>query len=613
MKIAITKSARANFMTAYNEGKLAEGSAQNIGGNITGDRHELNRQMLMVAQGAERASQIKSPFAHLKVSVSPQDANLSNRTFRKIGEKVLERLGYENVPFVIYRHNDTAHPHIHIILSRVGFDGKLTSDSFDGLKCRKIERELEREFELTERSNRLISGKGIRMPGHSERYQMREKQAMTKDLQRKGYDDKQIEERLKNLDRAQSTHRRYVIQAHLESIHDRPTEIVYLKRMERRGIEVWRHEFSKNGKPSYGLTYKIKPELIRSAFMSTQLDGIVAGMPMQNTYRPGEEIKHPFYGHIPGSVQIGATGKPELCLYDTKPVEQLQPMSFRASNLGPLLMHDSVIKGLSLTSKSTFKAITVERSRSKLQTYERTPFTANESALESSLLLAAETRSSSRVKECLATPGVLESVQRKAQAFMPEDLTFIREVKSKIQLTGQPGLFKSATPSRTVEQRNTFEEYAHLTGRKPNEQTRQFLELLQAGNFPQVKLTLERAGTAGESRKDALDPEVTRLSGIPIDLHLTCFDFRCRMEPIMNDYVDSEYEERKRQQREARELMKAIGERDYRQADRLLSGKPDLKLVPMRILESVEQQELSERLRLQMSRSKSQALLPGTG
>jgi hypothetical protein len=69
--------------------------------------------------------------------------------------------------YLIARHHDTLHEHIHIIASRIRMDGSVVSDSWDYRRSEVIVRQLEKEFSLeatpcsNERVAEKVEGKGI--------------------------------------------------------------------------------------------------------------------------------------------------------------------------------------------------------------------------------------------------------------------------------------------------------------------------------------------------------------------------------------------------------------------------------------------------------------------
>lgn len=591
MKISISKAKQVYWMSAYNEDKQEVGSAVAIGGNNHGTKEEQNRMFTQVANGYRRP-QVQNRFVHIKIAVSPQDDNLSNRTFNKIGEQVLERLGYTNVPFKIYRHYDTAHPHIHIIASRIRFDNSLVRDSFEGLKCRAIERELEAEFELTPNADRLLSAKGIRKPGYTERWQLKEQEALLKDWTKKGLSPEEIQVKLQSNKRGQSTHRRYVINSIVESMADRPTLKVFLSRLERRGVRMIRHEFERNQKTYYGVSYKVDPSLIKTSFLSNELDGRFSGMNLDEAHGK-EKIKHPFYGVIDANYRLSPLGKPELCLYDTLPVEQMKPMSFRASNLGPYFSMDSLKSNLTLINPALLNEITIKRTSGKREKgsstqYPKLTLTAKEDTDTSSILVAAECRSASRVREVLARGYDLAKLRTQAGAFSAEEEDFIIKQKEVLNTRKQVGpmAMKLSNPL------DAHTEYRLLTGEVPNTATREILSLVDQQNWAGIALTLKRA-EAQYDIKEMPNPALSKLSALPRELTLPFFDYQAIYRSLENAEGIDEAENKRRAKE--RELAQALEQGNEVKAERLLEEGARVREIPRALVMQIKNEKVKQR------------------
>jgi hypothetical protein len=74
---------------------------------------------------------------------------LSEDRWREVAERYLEHLGYGRSPFIVVRHGDTEHDHVHIIAARIEAGGRTVSDSQDYRRGEVILRRLEREYGLT--------------------------------------------------------------------------------------------------------------------------------------------------------------------------------------------------------------------------------------------------------------------------------------------------------------------------------------------------------------------------------------------------------------------------------------------------------------------------------
>lgn len=84
---------------------------------------------------------------HVSLSAAP-DERLSDATWTDIGQRYLAGMGLTGNQYVITRHEDTEHEHIHLVVNRIGFDGKVVSDSHDYRRQEALMREIERDYQL---------------------------------------------------------------------------------------------------------------------------------------------------------------------------------------------------------------------------------------------------------------------------------------------------------------------------------------------------------------------------------------------------------------------------------------------------------------------------------
>jgi hypothetical protein len=78
---------------------------------------------------------------------------VSNERMLAIAQEYMERMGFDNNPYFIFRHHDTSHPHCHILALRTRFDGTTVSDSNNYKRSEKIIRELEKQYGLEQVAN----------------------------------------------------------------------------------------------------------------------------------------------------------------------------------------------------------------------------------------------------------------------------------------------------------------------------------------------------------------------------------------------------------------------------------------------------------------------------
>ena len=91
---------------------------------------------------------LKKYFYHTSINF-PYHEKLSNETMKQIGLDYLKGNGFDQHQYIIFRHNDVDHPHLHILVNRIGYDGKVMSESNDYARSEKVLRELEKKYNLT--------------------------------------------------------------------------------------------------------------------------------------------------------------------------------------------------------------------------------------------------------------------------------------------------------------------------------------------------------------------------------------------------------------------------------------------------------------------------------
>jgi hypothetical protein len=84
---------------------------------------------------------------HVSLSAAPGE-QLTDEQWRAIGQRYLQGMGLNQNQYIITRHNDTEHEHVHLLTNRIQFDGAVTSDSHDYRRQEALMREIERDFHL---------------------------------------------------------------------------------------------------------------------------------------------------------------------------------------------------------------------------------------------------------------------------------------------------------------------------------------------------------------------------------------------------------------------------------------------------------------------------------
>lgn len=92
---------------------------------------------------------LKKYFYHTSINFPPGE-DLSNEKMKQIGLDYLAANGFNQHQYIMFRHRDADHPHIHILVNRIGYDGTVVTDSNDYARSEKVLRDLERKYNLTQ-------------------------------------------------------------------------------------------------------------------------------------------------------------------------------------------------------------------------------------------------------------------------------------------------------------------------------------------------------------------------------------------------------------------------------------------------------------------------------
>ena len=89
----------------------------------------------------------KKTVFHCSLNPHP-DEKLSDERLTQIAKEYMEALGYGNQPYIVFKHNDIAREHIHIVSLRVDSKGRKINDKYEGRRSKKITDALEKKYNL---------------------------------------------------------------------------------------------------------------------------------------------------------------------------------------------------------------------------------------------------------------------------------------------------------------------------------------------------------------------------------------------------------------------------------------------------------------------------------
>ena len=135
----------------YNFKKVEKGEAsvllaaelyQNKEGRYTMEEVFADMQALI-----PKKCRTKKTMFHCSLNPHP-DEKLSDEQLVQIAKEYMEALGYGKQPYIVFKHNDIAREHIHIVSLRVDGEGKKINDRFEKRRSKQITDTLERKFGL---------------------------------------------------------------------------------------------------------------------------------------------------------------------------------------------------------------------------------------------------------------------------------------------------------------------------------------------------------------------------------------------------------------------------------------------------------------------------------
>jgi len=135
----------------YNEAKVANRVgelllASGFGTDIDGLR--FSQKIYRFEQLNDRNNHVKTKALHISLNFPPEE-DLSSDKLQQIAVDYMERIGFGRQPYLVYRHFDADHPHIHIVTNTIRADGTAISLHNIGKEISEPAREaIEREYGL---------------------------------------------------------------------------------------------------------------------------------------------------------------------------------------------------------------------------------------------------------------------------------------------------------------------------------------------------------------------------------------------------------------------------------------------------------------------------------
>ena len=89
----------------------------------------------------------EKPILHISLNPDPKDV-LTDDQYSEIAQEYMQKLGYGDQPYIVYKHEDIDRHHLHIVSVRVDENGKKLDHNFEYRKSMEICRNLEQNYNL---------------------------------------------------------------------------------------------------------------------------------------------------------------------------------------------------------------------------------------------------------------------------------------------------------------------------------------------------------------------------------------------------------------------------------------------------------------------------------
>lgn len=102
------------------------------------------------------STRTERPMVHISLNPHPDD-RLSDVEYAELAREYMEKMGFGDMPYMVYKHMDIDRHHLHIVALRVDTDGRCISDKNNFYRSKDICRELEKKYNLRSSERQKIT------------------------------------------------------------------------------------------------------------------------------------------------------------------------------------------------------------------------------------------------------------------------------------------------------------------------------------------------------------------------------------------------------------------------------------------------------------------------
>ena len=158
----------------YNEQKVKQNKAECIMAvNYPKDLSRLNfhSKLTRLVKQASLNENVKRNSIHISLNFHPSE-KLSRQNLEEIATTYMDKIGFGKQPFLVYKHNDAGHPHIHIITTNIQTSGKrIELHNIGRNQSEKARKEIEILFGLIKAESNKQQEQKLQIPINSQKVQ----------------------------------------------------------------------------------------------------------------------------------------------------------------------------------------------------------------------------------------------------------------------------------------------------------------------------------------------------------------------------------------------------------------------------------------------------------
>ncbi|WP_281309966.1 relaxase/mobilization nuclease domain-containing protein [Flavobacterium flavigenum] len=142
----------------YNENKVKQKKAECIGeGNYPADVEKMSVSMRLnrfLKQNALNEN-VKRNSVHISLNFDTSETDLTNEKLVEIAKTYMQKIGFGEQPYLVYRHYDAGHPHIHLVSVKVRQDGsRIDMHNIGRNQSETARKDIEESFRLVKAEGR---------------------------------------------------------------------------------------------------------------------------------------------------------------------------------------------------------------------------------------------------------------------------------------------------------------------------------------------------------------------------------------------------------------------------------------------------------------------------